>query len=84
MISSKEDFLQIFLVALAVILSSLATLRLLRTKKFNPKAKRLNLVFTWLIPYIWALLVLSFSDKPPKKTGKFDNGRYMDTGYPGA
>ena len=81
--STTKDLFHILLIVIAIILNIFATRKLIRSKKLSIKTKRLNITLTWLIPYIWALLVLSFSDKPPKKTGKFDSSRYMDTGYPG-
>jgi multisubunit Na+/H+ antiporter MnhF subunit len=81
---TKETYLQLFLIILALVMHILAMRRIWRSPKISAKSKALNILLVWVIPYIYALLVLSFSDKPPKKTGKFDSGRYMDTGYPGA
>jgi len=77
-------YLKVLLVLIALVLNILATLKLSRSIKLPTNVKNNNIILTWLIPYVWACLVLSFSDKPPKKTGKFDSSnRYMDSGYPG-
>ena len=80
----KTDFLLWFLICSGLLLHVLATRKILLSKRIITRVKIINVMLIWLIPFIWALLVLSYSDKPPTKTGKFDSGRYMDTGYPGA
>lgn len=78
---TTEDYLQILFIGIALILDILATRKLIRSTKLIRKVKRVNIILTWIIPYIWAALVLSFNDKPPKKKGNYGKGRYMDGGY---
>lgn len=72
----------IIFLLLSIVLDILATRRLLRVPTLSRRVKRIHIVLTWCIPIIWAVLVLTFSTKPPKKTGVFGRGRYMSTGYP--
>ena len=69
------------MILLALILDLLATQKLMNLKTFDEKVKRTNLILIWFLPYVWAVIVLSYSEKPPKK-GKKDNYTYMPTGYP--
>lgn len=76
------DVLIFFVILTALILDILASVKLVKSKTLDEKVIRLNLILTWLIPFIWAIIVLSFSEGPPNKTGKRESHRYMETGYP--
>ena len=71
----------IIVLTLVIILNILATRKLLRSVRLLKRTKRIHVILVWIIPFIWALLVLLFSDEPPKKNKKFDQSRYMRSGY---
>ncbi|PWL23499.1 MAG: hypothetical protein DCO96_15690 [Fluviicola sp. XM-24bin1] len=74
----------IFMAAVAVTLNILATRKIRNYRLFERKTKIIHYVLIWGIPFIWSILILIFSFDPPKKTGKFEKHRYMDSGYPQA
>lgn len=80
--ANKAELFSWILTGLSLLLNLLATRKLLISKRILHSVKLVNIVLIWIIPFIWSLFVLSYSDKPPTKKGKFDSGRYMDTGYP--
>lgn len=67
----------------ALLLNILATRKLLRSTRLLERTKRIQIILVWVIPIIWAILVLLFSDDPPKKNKKYNSDRYMDSGYQG-
>ena len=73
----------IIVMSIAVIFNILATRKLIRSTRMLTRTKRVHIILVWTIPFIWALLVLLFSDEPPKKNRKFDQSRYMESGYSG-
>ena len=75
------DWLYVFMICLALILDLCATKKLMNLKTFDKKVKNTNLILIWCVPFIWAIIVLSYSEEPPKK-GKKDKYTYMSTGYP--
>jgi hypothetical protein len=68
---------------IALILNILATRKLLRSKRLLDKTKRIHIVLVWLIPFLWSILVLQFSDNPPEKGKKLKGPGYMDSGFGG-
>lgn len=75
------DYFTIIFIAIIVLLNILATRKLFLSKRLSNKVKAIQIILTWGIPLVWALLIMLFSTKPPKKTGKFERGRYMPSGY---
>jgi hypothetical protein len=71
----------IVILSIAFILNIFATRKLLRSKRLLKHTIRIQIVLVWLIPFVWALLVLLYSDEPPKKNKKYGRGRYMRSGY---
>jgi hypothetical protein len=76
------DYGKFFFFSIAIILDLLASQKLMNSKRLSTKVINTNLVLTWLVPYVWAVIVLSSSNEPPKKTGKHEKFSYMSTGYP--
>jgi len=68
-------------ICIAVVLNILATRKLLRSERLLNQTKRVHIVLVWIIPILWAILILLFSDDPPKKNKKFERHRYMKSGY---
>lgn len=75
------DTSTIILIIVTLVLDISATRKLIRSERLSKKVKRNNIILVWVIPIVWAIIILSFSNKPPKKTGKFDRGRYLRSGY---
>ncbi len=76
------DYGKFFFFSIAIILDLLASQKLMNSKRLSTKVINTNLVLTWLVPYVWAVIVLSSSNEPPKKKGPRDKYQYMDSGYP--
>lgn len=74
-------YYNIFLIAIVVILQTLATIKILKWKNTDRKRKVILIILTWLIIIIWAVFVLIYSDEPPKKDKNFEQNRYMSSGY---
>lgn len=66
---------------IAVLLNLIATRKLITSKRMLTQTKRLHIILVWIIPFIWALMILLYSDDPPKKNGKHEKHRYMKSGY---
>lgn len=69
------------LLLIVLALNVLATRKLLRSKRLLEQTKRIHIILVWLIPLIWSILVLVYSDEPPKKSKKYEKHRYMRSGY---
>lgn len=73
----KEIYVLIFLIIVWLLLSILATIRIIKTNAFN---SNLKILMVWLIPLFWALFVLIFTSKAKKS--KIDKrNKYREAGY---
>lgn len=76
-------FYTIVVLSIAALLNLFATRKLLRAKRMLDQTKRLHLILVWLIPFVWAVLILLYSDDPPEKGKGPRGGGYMNSGYQG-
>lgn len=74
-------YYNIFLIVLAVILQTLATIKILKWKNVERKRKIILITLTWIIIIIWSIFILIYSDEPPKKDKNFEQNRYMSSGF---
>lgn len=74
-------YVNISLLALTLVLNILATRKILRTSWWSKKRKRNHLILVWILPLVWAVIILVYDDGPPKKTGKRKEHGYLKGGY---
>jgi len=74
-------YYNIFLIVLAVVLQTLATIKILKWENVERKRKIILITLTWFIIIIWAIFILIYSNQPPKKDKNFERHRYMEAGY---
>jgi hypothetical protein len=73
----------LFFVLVYGLLSSWITYKIAKTTFFGRKQKIVNIIFTWLVPFVWGLLIKNII-KPKDNTimtkskRSFEKGKYKD------
>ncbi len=76
----NELYVLIFLLIAWIALNVIATMRILRMNSISKSNRKVKLLFTWVIPFFWALFIIVFTSKPSKRTVDKKN-RYREAGY---
>ena len=79
--SETQIFIIVLIVAVWLVLNIKGTKRLLRYFENDRERKRLNLIILWLVPFLWALIMILLTRTPSKK--RKDGYRYIEAGYKG-
>jgi len=79
----KQTYFLIFVLIAYGLFSSWMTYKIAKTTFFGSKQKIVNIIFTWMIPFVWGLLAKSIIK--PKENGvmtkskrSFSKGKYKD------
>jgi hypothetical protein len=68
-------------ILILITLNILATRKIFKYPLMDLKSKWRNYFLIWLIPLIWACIILLFPFEPRKKDKNFEKNQYMESGY---
>gem|GEM_PF-5929843 len=70
------------ILSVILILDFLAARKIFHYPLMEKKSKRVHYFLIWLLPIVWACLILFFPFDPPKRDENFKTNHFSDSGFP--